>query len=349
MNRPGRRRVLVGLAGLGAAALPVVGRAEGATLSIERPEIALAAGRSIFTIVAPPNAFVSIAVTGPREALLGMTFVGEGARVLRANTPIDEDGLLPRVVSFQTGDSPEPLAAVVEVVDAALVAMAWATEIDDREPTPKGLKDGTEVARPLVGFPAPASDKLGYALAVPGRYLFARVDVVKALVSAFEKTRKRFKSDPIYIGDASQWDGRRPKTDLGEPRHISHDGGCDVDIGIPAIDTFPSSLRDHCRGVRLEVDRYGCSPGTARGVDFDRLAYLLGTLVDEGPGRLVKVFLDDVYRREVVRVVPRLFEKRFLKETARTALGEEGILVASPWHTDHVHIRFSGEKGRAMF
>ena len=349
MNRAGRRRVLVGLAGLGAAAIPVVGLAGGLVLSTEKPSLSLAPGRSIFDIVAPPDAYVSVAVTGPREALLGMTFVGDGARVLRANAPLDEDGLLPRVVSLQTGAAREPLSAVVDVVDAVTVTMAWATESDDREPTPKGLKDGTEVARPLVGFPAPASEKLGYALAVPGRYLFARLDVVKALTTAFEKTRKRFKSDPIYVGDASQWDGRRPKTDLGEPRHISHDGGCDIDIGIPASDTFPSSLRDHCRGVRLEVDRYGCSPGTAKGVDFDRLAYLLGTLVDDGPSRLVKVFLDDVYRREVVRVVPRLFEKRFLKETARTALGEEGILVASPWHTDHVHIRFSGEKGRAMF
>ena len=99
----------------------------------------------------------------------------------------------------------------------------------------------------------------------------------------------------------------------------------------------------------LEPDRYGCSPGTAKGVDFERLAFLLGSLVDEAPSSVVKVFLDDVYRREVVRVVPRLFERRLLKESARTALGEEGILVASPWHTDHVHVRFAGEKGRALF
>jgi hypothetical protein len=345
----GRRRVLAGLVGLGAAGLPRLGIASGAGLAPERTRVSLSAGRSIVEILPPADAFVSIAVTGPRESLLGLTFTGEGASVIRSQSPLDEDGLLPRVVSFRSSSDPAPLFAVVDVVDAVEITMVWATDSEAVEPTPKGLKEGSERPRPLVGIPAPPAPSVGYALAVPGRYLFARIDVVKALAFAFEKTRKKFKSDPIYIGDASQWNGQRPKTDLGEPRHISHDGGCDVDVGLPAIDTFPSSLRDHCRGVRLEQDRYGCSPGTAKGVDFDRLAFLLGTLVDEAPSAVVKVFLDDVYRREVVRVVPKLFEKRFLKEAARTALGEEGILVASPWHTDHVHIRFSGEKGRPLF
>jgi hypothetical protein len=346
----GRRRVLCGLAGLAAAALPRAARSSAgeARLSRDVTELSLSAGRSVIEIVPPPSAYVSVVVTGPREALLGLLFVGPGAGVLR-QSPLDEDGLLPRVVSFRTTAEPEALSAVVDVVDAVTVTMAWATDAEDVEPTPKGLKDGTARPRPLIGFPAPPGPAVGYGLAVPGRYLFARIDVVKALEVAFEKTRKRFKSDPIYVGDASQWDGRRPKTDLGEPRHISHDGGCDVDLGLPAVDTFPSSLRDHCRGVLLEPDRYGCSPGTAKGVDFDRLAFFLGSLVDEAPSSIVKVFLDDVYRREVVRVVPKLYEKRFLKEAARTALGEEGILVASPWHTDHVHVRFTGEKGRALF
>lgn len=342
--------MLAGLVGLGAAGLARgAASAEEGGLGPGRTKVSLSSGRSVVEIRPPADAFVSIAVTGPREALLGLTFTGEGAGVLRAQSPLDEDGLLPRVVSFRTGPELAPILALVDVVDAVEASMVWATDAEDVEPTPKGLKEGSEPPRPLVGIPAPERASFGYGLAVPGRYLFARIDVVKALASAFEKTRKKFKSDPIYIGDASQWNGQRPKTDLGEPRHISHEGGCDVDIGLPAIDTFPSSLRDHCRGVRLEQDRYGCSPGTAKGVDFDRLAFLIGTLVDESPSAVVKVFLDDVYRREVVRVVPRLYEKRFLKEAARTALGEDGILVASPWHTDHVHIRFAGEKGRALF
>lgn len=350
----GRRRVLAGLGGLGALALPLPtltsALASGpARLTIDKPSLSLGSGRSLIEIEAPANAFVSIAVTGPREALLGLSLLGEAAAPIRERGPLEEDGLLPRVVSFRSQDDVSVITAVIDVVDPVEVTLAWATDAEDREPTPKGLKAGVETARPLVGFPAPATVRQGYGLAVPGRYLFARIDVVRSLVAAFEKTRKRFKSDPIYVGDASQWDGRRPKSDLSQPRHISHDGGCDVDIGIPALDTFPSTLRDHCRGVRLEPERYGCSPGTAKGVDFERLAFLLGTLVDEAPGRVVKVFLDDVYRREVVRATPKLFEKRFIKEAALTALGEDGLLVASPWHTDHVHVRFGGEKARALF
>ena len=169
------------------------------------------------------------------------------------------------------------------------------------------------------------------------------------MMAAFEKTRKTFDSDPIAISDASQWDGKRPKTDINVVRHISHQGGCDVDIALPANDTFPSTLRDHCRGVRLTEDRFGCSPGTAKGVDFERLAFLLGTFAEEAPGRIVKVFLDDAYRREVIRVAPTLHEKKLIKEAGLVALGEDGVLVASPWHTDHVHVRFSGEKGRSLF
>lgn len=347
----GRRRVLAGLGGLGALALPLAARGSNdpPRVTPERPTLSLGSGRSVVEIVIPARAFVSLALVGPREALLGLSLLGGAAAAVRARAPLDEDGMLPRVASFRSGDDTTVLTAVVDVVDPVEIALAWATDADDREPTPKGLRDGVEAARPLVGFPAPPTDRLGYGLAVPGRYLFARIDVVRSFIAAFEKTKKRFKSDPIYVGDASQWDGRRPKSDLGQPRHISHDGGCDVDIGIPAIDTFPSTLRDHCRGVRLEPERYGCSPGTAKGVDFDRLAFLLGALVDEAPGRVVKVFLDDVYRREVIRAVPKLFEKRFLKEAALTALGEDGLLVASPWHTDHVHVRFGGEKGRVLF
>ncbi len=32
-----------------------------------------------------------------------------------------------------------------------------------------------------------------------------------------------------------------------------------------------------------------------------------------------------------------------MHDEAFGALGEEGLLRASPWHTDHMHIRFKGE------
>ncbi|NUO54965.1 MAG: hypothetical protein HOV80_39505, partial [Polyangiaceae bacterium] len=216
--------MLAGLGGLGALALPLSALASATRLTADKPTMSLGSGRSLIEIEVPARAFVSIAVTGPREALLGFALLGDAAAPVRARGPLEEDGLLPRVVSFRSQDDVSVIMALVDVVDPVEVALVWATDADDREPTPKGLKDGVEAARPLVGFPAPATDRHGYGLAAPGRYLFARIDVVRSLMTAFEKTRKRFKSDPIYVGDASQWDGRRPKSDLSQPRHISHDG-----------------------------------------------------------------------------------------------------------------------------
>lgn len=317
-------------------------------LSPSAPRLPLEAGRSVFELVLPARSYVSIGIFGPRHALLGCSFVGsELARRLVSHSPLDEDGLLPRLVSFETDDAPAPMSAVVDLADPAGVVLSWVDAEALGAPTARGLERGLESPRPLVGLPVPRSRRDGYMLAVPGRYLFGRLDVVRDLQRAFAATQKRYRGDPIAVSDLSQWNGQRPKSDLSEPRHISHDGGVDVDLALPASDAIPSTVRDHCRGVLLEPDRYGCAPGTARGVDHARLAMLLGTLVDLEPGRITKIFLDDVYRRELIRAAPALFEKRFIEAPAFAALGEDGVLVASPWHTDHVHVRFAGEKARA--
>ena len=171
----------------------------------------------------------------------------------------------------------------------------------------------------------------------------------RSLVDALRRTRKRFRGDPIALSDASQWDGRRPKTDRNAPRHISHVGGRDVDIALPASDGTQSFVQDRCRGVLLTQDRYGCAPGTVKGLDAQRLALLLGTICDLAPGEVIKVFMDDVYRREVVAAAPLLVERKWIKTEGAAALSEDGIIVASPWHTDHFHVRFRGEEGRIGF
>jgi hypothetical protein len=51
----------------------------------------------------------------------------------------------------------------------------------------------------------------------------------------------------------------------------------------------------------------------------------------------------------VVRVAPSLHERGFIKDAGVLALAEDGVLVASPWHTDHVHVRFAGEQARTLF
>lgn len=304
----------------------------------------LPAGRSTVEVTLPARSFVTLALLGPPHSLLGLSVVGTGpsARALRSRVPLEEDGLLPRAMNTLTADA-ETLTLIVDVVDPVRFTVAATAEDDDAPPR------DARGARRLVGLPTPRSTREGYMLIPAGRYVFARIDVVKSLRLAFDAARKRFDLEPIGVSEASQWDGRRPKSDRGEVRHISHDGGCDVDLALPALDTFPSTVRDHCRRVWLDPTHSGCAAGTAKGVDFERLTYLLGTLCDEAPGRVVKVFMDDVYRREVIRIAPTQFDKKWIKDDARNALSEEGVLVASPWHTDHVHVRFAGEKARALF
>jgi hypothetical protein len=196
----------------------------------------------------------------------------------------------------------------------------------------------------------------------PARYQFVRVDVAASLVAALRQTRVRFRRDPIAVADASQWDGVRPATDVGRPRHISHEGGRDVDIALPANDEGPSTVRPHCAGVLVEVDAQGCAPGTARGVDAMRLAYLLGLLIEGYPGpgkplaagalppaRIERIYTDDVYVREIRRAAEKLRERRWIKDHAFEALLDDQLLRASHWHTDHIHVRFTGEPGRPTF
>jgi len=331
-------------------ALAVTGEAIG-TYGEPSDAISLGAGRSVVAVAIPARSFASIGIFGPAASLRGVTVLGasRGARAARAASPIDEDGLLPRVISFAPEDAPFRVELVVDVEDPVVIDLAVANPTELAPPSPKAIDRGEARPRPLVGLPPPSSIDDGYVLGTPARYAFVRVDVALALLEALRRTRKRFRGDPIALSDASQWDGRRPKTDRNAPRHISHVGGRDVDVALPASDGTQSLIQDRCLGVLLTQDRYGCAPGTVKGLDAARLALLLGTMCDIVPGEVIKVFMDDVYRREIVRAAPALVERKWLGKEAAAALSEDGIIVASPWHTDHFHVRFRGEEGRVGF
>lgn len=351
-----RRAVLAAAAAVGVSALS--GRA-GATPSEDavRPATAgsvaasLEAGRHLLDLALPAGAFVAVGLFGPAASLRGVTLVGDAApvRAARSSGPIDEDGMLPRVLAFAPCERGCRLGLVVDVTDPVAIEVTTADPAEIVAPPPRELARGDARARPLVALPPPSSADDGYVLQTPHRYAFLRVDVALVLREALRVTRRRLRGDPIALGDASQWDGNRPATDRGAPRHISHVGGRDIDIALPSSDGTQSLVRDRCRGVLLAEDRYGCAPGTVKGLDAVRLALLLGAMCDLAPGEIVKIFLDDVYRKEVVAIAPSLVEKRWLKAEAAAALSEDGVLIASPWHTDHVHVRFRGEPGRPLF
>lgn len=327
-------------------------------IDAESAAVALGAGRSLVDVHIPASSFVSIGVFGSRGALLGLDIIDialttdaiplEAAlRSLRSRRPLDEDGLLPRIVSFRSPPEPAVVRLLVDAAEAVELRRV-AAPLTEAELLPKKGKPYKPVQSPSIGFPAPVSRDDGYFLQSAARYQFARTDVIAALLRAFQKTRVRYRRDPIAVADISQWDGIRPATDLGAPRHISHEGGRDVDIALAANDEEPSTVRAHCTGVLVEQTVQGCGPGTARGFDAQRMAYFLGVLFETVPP-VEKIFVDDVYLRELRRAAESLHERRLLKDPGWEGLSDDAIVRVSPWHTDHLHVRFAGPGGKAAF
>lgn len=318
-------------------------------LDVSTPTQMLLEGRSAVRVTLPAGAFVTLAVLGPKDALLGFDLVGSpAADVARRAAPSEEDGFLPHVVGFAPRPTAETMLVSIEAKAPVEIAMVWATADEALAPSPKGLRSGDEQPRPLVAIPAPASRDDGYFLQVPARYAFARVDVAIALLGAYKKTWQYYRQAPVAVHEISQWDGNRPRTDLKNPRHISHVGGADADIAFPANDGEDSTYRDHCVRAAIDRDHANCAPGTVRGLDAERTAFFLGAIIDAAPTALTKVFMDDAFRAEVIRVAPDLAKRQFIGEAALASLSEDGVIVASPWHTDHFHVRFAGEQGRSL-
>lgn len=322
-------------------------------LTLDSDTLPIPPGRWAVEVEAPGQSFVSVGLLGPQEALKRFDLAARAdLRRLSAATALGDDGKLPTFVSFETENTPESMMVVVDVTAPVTLVRTTTARVTERPDAP------TRFA--LVGLPFPLDGRAGYLLQVPARYLFVRADVARALQQAFHQTRVRFRRNLIFVGDASQWNGDRPRTDFDDPRHISHVGGRDVDIGLPSREG-PSRVHPRCEGVIVEKDELRCAPGTARGFDAERMAYFLGLLID-GPtpdgrhiadaarrvGPMVPVetiFLDEVYIDEVRNALDDLRRKRWIHEEAYAALSDDGLLRPSPWHTDHVHVRFAGEQG----
>jgi len=334
-------------------------------LPLGKTSLPLLAGRSLVRVELPPGRFVTVGVLGPPEALLCFDLLpqGLGAR-LRAHAPLEHDGRLPAFYSFQAPSEP---GDVVVVVDAEAPVRLSRVAVDPaaiEAPSLRDLRTGEAEARPLIGLPFPLEPRDGYVLLAPHRYQFLRVDVAVALRAALHQTHIRYRRGALAIGDGTQWDGRRPAADLDEVRHISHAEGRDVDIALPSDDDdkTASSFERRCRGVMVDEDELECAPGTARGVDAARLAYFLGLLLDgptpngrhmpenrPGPIAVVEtIYTDQEYVILIRRAAEKLRRRRWIHDEGYTALGPDGVLKASPWHLDHVHIRFVGEPAAAI-
>lgn len=329
-------------------------------LDAERERVDLPAGASLVHVTVEPGTLASLVVSGPRDALLGVTLVVPPALAhVTRRAPLLEDGLLPRTLSFVVPEGVTRISVLVDAKEPVTLARSASTLPDApaldlallervrlgkaKPPAPRKVSEGQD----LVGLPVPSSRAEGYFLEAPARYTFVRADVAALLLEAFRLTSKRFGRDPIGVGDATQWDGHRPASDLGKPRHISHEGGRDVDVALPASDHETSTVRRHCEGVVTDKGIQLCAPGTIRGVDTARLAFFVAVLVDLGWPPVEKVLTDEVYVREIMRELVALRGKRLISQAALDRLTDDSTLRASPWHTDHVHLRFVGPAGRA--
>jgi hypothetical protein len=332
-------------------------------LNDETNVVELAPGLSSVIVSAPAGAFVTLGVRGPQKALRRFEIVERShLDALRTGTK-DDDGLLPTFVSFTTpNDRGLEVLLIVELAAAATLIRSVTLRAPYVPPPKKEIIQARRRVHPLVGFPFPRDPADGYFMQAAPRYQFLRADIAQALWLALVQTRTRFRRNPIALGDASQWNGQRPAIDLDKPRHISHGEGRDIDIGLPTREDGPSLLERRCEGVLVGKQELVCAPGTVRGLDALRLAYLLGLLID-GPtprgrhvpdvvrrkGPIVEVetiFTDQAYIDEIRKAIEVLKQRRWIHDEAYGALGEDGLLRPSPWHVDHVHIRFAGKPGR---
>ena len=322
MQRPLLLGCLLALHASAAAASPL--RLDRDHHTFDLPE-----GYTRIAVDVQPGVLVSLILLGPPRALAH--FAVEEATV---HDPLDEDGLLPRVASFVPSPGTPRVTLSLEVHAPTRLVRVEA-------PLTPELPSG---AQPLIGLPAPGERGDGYLLERPGRYQFARPDVVTALLGAFRDTRVRFRRDPIGVVDLSQWDALRPATDQNHPRHVSHEGGRDVDIALPSTEE-PSTRRDHCEKLISRDYTTGlCRRGTAKNVDYPRLAFLLGRLIKTN--HVDKIFLDAEFIVPTAEAARRLVHPPgFPAWVAARLQPDAGVIRHVAWHTDHVHVRFLGPQG----
>ncbi|MBM4356906.1 MAG: hypothetical protein FJ096_02245 [Deltaproteobacteria bacterium] len=325
--------------------------AAGSRLELARRDhrLTLSPGRYAVRVELPPGRTVMLGVSGPARALKLFEVLGRG-RLTRLKTE-HGDGELPNFVTFKTRSEPEPLLVVLDA-DASVTLHRLDLAPFDALGSRRG--DATAAAA-LVGMPTPTSSKAGYHLSTPPRYAFVRADVAEALRLAFRQVVRRYHRETIAVGDATQWNGDRPASDRQLARHVTHHEGRDVDLGLPGTDGS-SAIKSRC-AIELEApDRAICKPGSVAQLDVERLAYLLAALV-EGPssvGRRIvarhrtgpvvpveRILADAAYVAAIRSVLPALRKRRWIKDETAEALASDDLLRASPWHTDHVHVRFA--------
>ena len=298
-----------------------------------QPVTVAAKGEAVFRVESKPGEHVHFMLTfspssqpvvmrvdrwdGSARKALGTTDAGGGLRTLAIF-----EGVVP---------------ATFWVVVSSTAAFTGTLTIT-RTPFVDGATCPSDCAR-LLQLPLPNDPAIdGYAHdgGTVFRYQFGRRDMVMLLRHAGRRMLALGKT-PFYPYDLSQWDGETPGTDVGAPRHASHQRGKDVDVSLYGTDG-KSIWRSFCTTATSSSGRE-CVNGTAKGLDGRSTAREIAGFYEGGI--VTMMFLD----QELIEVV----------RPAAAPLATEGVIDAKlvplfgdgthlqhwPNHDNHVHVRVS--------
>jgi hypothetical protein len=306
----------------------------------DNPVTVSGGGSVLFRFEAPPDAHVALRLEfpastrgvklsalrwdGARAVPLGLTDAGPGLRLLAV---------------FEPGGPRTHWARV----DATVDALAGARLLVTSTPFADGLACKADCAR-LLQLPLPrgagsgSGSGDGYSLSgAIFRYQFGRRDLLQLLRSAGRRVVAQGRR-PFQVADLSQWDGQTPGTDVGAPRHASHQRGKDVDLALYGADE-QAVFRSFCTVRSVDGGRE-CTPGT-RSPLFEALynARLLAAFY--AGGRVTMDFLD----RELIAAVRPAAQTAAQDGSVEPALlplySDGSHLQHWPNHDNHVHVRVS--------
>jgi len=254
---------------------------------------------------------------GHTAITLAATNAGAGKRFLSV---LDPDA---RRTYWFRADSPAALVATLRLV---------------RTPFSDGARCTDDCAR-LLQLPLPndpAADGYDTDSGTYFRYWFGRRDLVMFVRHAARKRADAGKS-PIYPYDLSQWDGMTPGTDVGAPRHVSHQRGKDADISIYGTDGR-AVWRSFCT-THATSDGRECSAGTEMGLDAYESAREFAGWFESG--RVTMCFLDRELIGKVAPAAQKAAGDGMIDPSLAPLYADGKHLQHWPNHDNHIHVRVS--------
>lgn len=199
----------------------------------------------------------------------------------------------------------------------------------------------------LLQLPLPnevATDGYRHTSSTVFRYQYGRRDLVMFLRHA-GRTMVGLGHSSFVPEDLSQWNGETPGTDVGAPRHASHQRGKDVDVSLYGADGT-STWRSYCDAVATGDGRE-CAAGTEHDLDGVANAIFFGDFL--ATGRVTMSFLDQELHPTFFAGADTAAAMGTL-EPSLVPLFSDGVHVQHwPNHDNHIHIRVSEVDGASTF